>query len=109
MNSSIIIALVGTLINIMLSIIVPCVFKKTDNSMMNDMKEVYKTNRQLIFSSSMIIGITIYLALEFTPQLKEAFDSLVNSSDSEESFGMRGPLVIGTRFNPQLNNLVRLM
>jgi len=90
MDSSIIIALVGALINIMLSVIVPCVFKRSDNSMMNDMREVYKTNRQMIFSSSMIIGITIYLALEFTPQLKEAFGNLVESS------------------KPQLSNLARL-
>jgi phosphotransferase system glucose/maltose/N-acetylglucosamine-specific IIC component len=90
MDSSIIIALVGALINIMLSVIVPCVFKRTDNSMMNDMREVYKTNRQMIFSSSMIIGITIYLALEFTPQLKEAIGNLVELSE------------------PQLSNLARL-
>ena len=90
MDSSIIIALVGALINIMLSVIVPCVFKRSDNSMMNDMREVYKTNRQMIFSSSMIIGITIYLALEFTPQLKEAIGNLVELSE------------------PQLSNLARL-
>jgi hypothetical protein len=109
MDSSIVIALVGALINIILSVTVPCVFKKTDNSMMNDMKEVYKTNRQMIFSSSMIIGITIYLALEFTPQLREALSNLVDSSDSEESFNMKGPFVIATNFSPQLGNLARLM
>jgi hypothetical protein len=110
MDSSIVIALVGALINIILSVTVPCVFKKTDNSMMNDMKEVYKTNRQMIFSSSMIIGITIYLALEFTPQLREALSNLVDSSDSSDMSEIaRGPVVIATRFNPQLSNLVRLM
>lgn len=110
MNSSIVIALVGALINIILSVVIPCVFKKSENDMVNDVKKVYASNRQLILSSSIIIGITIYLALEFTPQLKEAFDSLIDSSDSLEMDEFaRGPVMIASRFNPQLSNLVRLM
>jgi len=108
MNYSIEIALVGALINIMLSVIIPCIIKKSDNSMMNDMKQVYKTNRELIFSSSIIIGITIYLALEFTPQLKEVFDSLVDSDSDDMRDIINAPILITSNFGPRLSNLSRL-
>ena len=113
MDSSIVIALVGALINIILSVIIPCLFKKSENDTINDVKKVYAANRQLILSSSIIIGITIYLALEFTPQLKEVFDNIIDSSDSSESFDMNhfasGPWKFQTSSYPQLSNLLRLI
>jgi len=120
MDSNIVIALVGALINIILSVVIPCIFKKSENDIVNDVKKVYAANRQLILSSSIIIGITIYLALEFTPQLKEVFDNLIDSSDSSESSDMSqivrnnweassGPFLIASNLGPQLGNLARLI
>jgi hypothetical protein len=63
MDSYIIIAIIGALINIILSTLIPCVFKETKISFLTDVKKIFEYNKQLIVTSSMIVGIMIYLAL----------------------------------------------
>ncbi len=112
MDPHIFIALVGALLNMSLSVTVPCVLKKTDQPFLTQVKKVFETNRQVILTSSLIVALTIYLALKVSPDVQPLFTSLtgldLTSSASEFS---RQPMIV-TRINElpsQLRNLVRLM
>lgn len=75
MNLSLITALIGAVINMVLSIVIPCLINKSNQPFLVQIKAVYETNRQLILVSSLIIAITIYMAMEFAPNIKELMDS----------------------------------
>lgn len=99
------IALVGALVNMVLSVIVPCLLKKSDQSFLVDIKKVFQTNREVIFASSLIVAITIYLALTISPELQ----ALTEDND-EQSFGpfLRGPNMFPTGLPPGLQLLGKL-
>jgi phosphotransferase system glucose/maltose/N-acetylglucosamine-specific IIC component len=71
MEYELFVALVGALLNMVLSVIIPCLLKKSDQSFLNDVKKVFQTNREVIFASSLIVAITIYLALSVSPELND--------------------------------------
>lgn len=99
------IALVGALVNMVLSVIIPCLLKKSDQSFLVDIKKVFQTNREVIFASSLIVAITIYLALTISPELQ----ALTEDHDVE-SYGpfLRGPNMFPTGLPPGLGMLGRL-
>lgn len=110
MNSHIFIALVGALLNIALSVTVPCLVKKTDQPFLNDVKKVFETNRQVILTSSLIVAITIYLALKVAPGFQSSFNELLGSDMDSSSVNLtHNPVIIETQFPPQLRNLMKLM
>lgn len=76
MNLNIFIALVGTLINMALAVTVPCLLKTTNQPFLQQVKQVYETDRQLILTSSLIVGITIYLALKFAGEFQSSFTNM---------------------------------
>lgn len=108
MDSHIFIALVGALLNMALSVTVPCLVKKTNQPFLNDVKKVYETNRQVILTSSLIVGLTIYLALKVAPEFQSGFSELLSSESSTAGL-THNPVILETQFPPQLRNLIKLM
>jgi phosphotransferase system glucose/maltose/N-acetylglucosamine-specific IIC component len=129
MDQHILIALVGAILNMILSSIVPCLIKKTEQPFLTQVKKVFETNRQVILTSSLIVAVTIYLALKVTPEVNETlsdmFDLNLNTSlgpsdimslgtsdvMSSRPFDFtRMPMVVSVNQLPaQLRNLVKLM
>ena len=114
MDAHIFIALVGALLNMGLSVTVPCLIKKTDQPFLTQVKKVFESNRQVILTSSLIIAITIYLALKVAPEIQSSFCSLtgIDLESSQSVSKLNRPPMIVTQVEelpPQLRNLVRLM
>lgn len=113
MDAHIFIALVGALLNMSLSVTVPCLIKKTEQPFLTEVKKVFETNRQVILTSSLIVAITIYLALKIAPEFESNFSNLtgIDMDTSSELFEFnRQPLIITRNEVPsQLLNLVKLM
>jgi hypothetical protein len=105
METEFFIALVGALVNMVLSVIIPCLLRKSDQSFLVDIKKVFQTNREVIFASSLIVAITIYLALTISPELQALTES--NNDDSLGPF-LRGPNRFPTGLPPGLQLLGRL-
>lgn len=80
MDYHIFVAIIGALVNMLLSVTIPCLLKKSDQPFLNDMKKVFQTNREVIIASSLIVAITIYLALKVSPEIELAL------SDTSEYF-----------------------
>ena len=85
MDAHILIALLGALLNMLLSLVIPCLLKKSDLPFLVELKRVYETNRQLLLASSVIIAVTIYLALKVYPEMQPMFGNLSGLlSETEE-------------------------
>ena len=112
MDTHIFIALVGALINAGLSVTVPCLIKTTKKPFLTQVKKVYESNREIIFTSSLIIAITIYLSLKVSGELRPSFTDLsginFESSTSPSEFN-RYPVVVNGNNDMRLRNLVKLM
>jgi hypothetical protein len=76
MNRNLFIALVGALLNAMLTVLIPCFMGKTDQEFLKNVKAVYRANKDLVLTSSLIIAITIYLALEYHTDVAVAINDL---------------------------------
>jgi hypothetical protein len=110
MDSHIFIALVGGLVNMALSVTVPCLVKKTNQPFLNDVKKVFETNRQVIITSSLIVALTIYLALKIAPDFYSSFNQLTGLETDSASINLtHKPIIIDAQLNPQLRNLMKLM
>lgn len=110
MDSHIFIALVGGLLNMALSVTVPCLVKKTEQPFLQDVKKVFEVNRQVIVTSSLIVALTIYLALKIAPELGFSLNEMgLNLDTSSMSEFNRMPVIVSREIPPQLSNLLRLM
>ena len=84
MDRNLFIALTGAALNAALAVTIPCLLKMRnesknndkDTSFLSELKNVYEVNKKLILASSLIIAITIYLALEFHPNVADAINDL---------------------------------
>ena len=84
MDTDLFIALVSALVNMILSVIIPCALKKTEQPFLKDLQKVFSTNREVIIASSLIVAITVYLALKVAPEIELAF-----SDDNNFGFSPR--------------------
>jgi hypothetical protein len=109
MDSHIFIALVGGLVNMALSVTVPCLVKKTNQPFLNDVKKVFELNRQVIITSSLIVALTIYIALKIAPDFYETIGQLTGIGDSSSYNLTHRPVIVDFQSNPQLKNLVKLI
>lgn len=69
MDIAIFIAIIGALINLILSSTVPVLTRDVKLSFVEEIKQVYKVHGNLIMASTVIVFITIYLSLRFTPYI----------------------------------------
>jgi hypothetical protein len=100
MSECILIALVGALINMILALIIPCLLKDTHQPILVNIKKVYNTHRQVLITSSVIIFITIYLALKLTPELGFSFNNEISLNPRSQ---------LSDLFNPTSNNGYKLV
>ena len=64
-------AMVGAIVNIVLSTIVPCLLKDSKNrrgSLVTEMKLTFLVNRHLLITSSLITAIAVYLSVKMEPE-----------------------------------------
>ena len=65
-------AIIGAIVNIILSTIIPCLLKKTDmkkGSFLTEVKLVFMVHRHILITSSVITAIAIYLSVKMEPEV----------------------------------------
>ena len=88
------IAFVAGLLNMLLSVIVPCMLNKTNEPILLQVKKVFETYRQQILISSMIVAIVTYLALSVAVPLEGALSD-VSETVSKFTRGIRSSVKAG--------------
>lgn len=71
MGGSIFIAILAVIINILLSLLMPCILKNNNSPFIVELKRIFKMNIDLIIANSIIVGLTTYIALEIAPYLQD--------------------------------------
>lgn len=106
MSECILIALVGAVINMVLALVIPCLLKDTNVPFLVNVKKVYNTHREVLITSSVIIFITIYLALKLSPELGFSFDNEMTINSASQLREILSPM---SRVNGySLSNLGKL-
>ena len=78
MDEHIFVALIAALVNLVLSIVVPCALKGYDN-FLPEVRMMLERNRAALLTSSVLTAVVVYLALKTTPMIKsELPDSVLN-------------------------------
>ena len=69
MDNDIIIAIIGGLLNIVLSLTIPCMLKNNKEPILLNIKKIYETNKNALLTSTLIIIITIYVACKISDNI----------------------------------------
>ena len=77
---NIVIAIIGGLINMILSLLIPSLLKNTTIPLFTKINTIYNTNKQLIITSSIIVAITIYIALTVGPSVDNIISSWMENN-----------------------------
>ena len=108
MNINIFIAILGGLINMILSLIIPYFLKNTNTPVLTQINTIYTNNKQLIITSSLIVALTIYIALSVGPNMDEMLSSWMQSSNNNNNNNNNirirfSDLAFGEQFNDNDN------
>ena len=116
MDCHIFIALLGALVNLGLSVTVPCMLEKSDQPFVVQVKRVFEMNKQEILASSFIVAITIYLALKIAPSAYPMFSNLTGLNTMSTDYYSGYPayssntrVIDDNEMPPELRNLLQLM
>ena len=71
MDQNLAIALLCGVVNMLLSVTMPCLLKKTQLPLLDNVKLVFNNNRHVIIVSSLVVALTAYLALSLYPLVSE--------------------------------------
>ncbi len=70
MDEHIFIAIVAALVNLLLSVLVPCALKKSEINFLADVKKMFNQHREMLVTSSVLVGVIVYLALKAAPTVR---------------------------------------
>ena len=65
-------AIIGAIVNIILSTIIPCLLKKTNvkkGSFLTEVKLIFMVHRHILITSSLITAMAIYLSVKMEPEV----------------------------------------
>lgn len=85
MDLNIFIAFLAAVINMILSLIVPSLLKNNNYPLLTNIKTIYETHKQLIITSSIIVGVTTYIALMSGDKINENYSWFNNDDNTEQN------------------------
>ena len=79
MHEHIFLAVIAALVNLLLSIVVPCGLKKTNVPFLLEVKKMFGQHKEMLITSSVLVGVIVFLALQAAPVVKQELpDYLTN-------------------------------
>jgi hypothetical protein len=82
LENKLLVSITAGFLNMLLSIIIPCLIKKVKQPFMVKVRTVFNNNKKLILTSSLLISILVFLALTITDELNDVF---INNNTSYTS------------------------
>jgi phosphotransferase system glucose/maltose/N-acetylglucosamine-specific IIC component len=83
------ISIIVVMLNMLLSTIMPCLLKDHNEPLLYNIKKVFNNNKSLIMTNSIILGLTVFVALLIAPEINGTISNLTGlsiiSSSSESS------------------------
>jgi len=75
---SLIVCIGVALVNLVLSVAIPALVARRNNdlSLMDNARVVFRTSKEIILTSTLIVLVTTYLAVEFKPTIERMSDNV---------------------------------
>jgi hypothetical protein len=90
MDIYIFIAILTALINIVLSLTIPCLLRNNNQPFFKEMNKLFTIHKELILTSSLIVAITVYLALNTGPEINNLLSSYTQFNlDNDENVNIK--------------------
>jgi hypothetical protein len=78
-NEHIFIAVIAGLVNLLLSVLVPCAIKKGEQPIVSQVRQMFNQNREMLLASSALTAVIVFIALSIAPIARtELPEGLVN-------------------------------
>jgi hypothetical protein len=90
MDFDLFVAITAVFINLILSTIIPCLLKESNEPILVDIKNVFKNNKKLIITSSIVVGFIVYLTLKIADSLDTPFSNMTGinfTNKCEDDYG----------------------
>jgi hypothetical protein len=71
MHEHIFVAVIAALVNLLLSVLVPCALKKSDQPLLTEVKRMFGQHREMLLTSSVLVGVIVFLALQAAPVVRQ--------------------------------------
>ena len=79
MHEHIFIAIIASLVNLLLSVLVPCMLKQSEQPLLSQVKKLFNQHRDMLLTSSVLTGVIVLLSLQAAPIVREELPtSLMN-------------------------------
>lgn len=79
MHEQIFIAIIASLVNLLLSVLVPCMLKQSEQPLLSQVKKLFNQHRDMLLTSSVLTGVIVLLSLQAAPIVREELPtSLMN-------------------------------
>ena len=75
MHEHIFVAVIAALVNLLLSVLVPCALKKSDQPLLAELKRMFGQHREMLVTSSILVGVIVFLALQAAPIVRQELPS----------------------------------
>ena len=75
MHEHIFIAVIAALVNLLLSVLVPCMLKQSEQPLLLEVKKLFNQHRDMLLTSSVLTGVIVFLSLQAAPIVKEELPS----------------------------------
>lgn len=73
MDYDIVISLIAALVNCLFSLLVPCMLNKTNNELLDNIREFFDIHKNMLLTSSLVTGLMVYMSLKAVPSDSMAF------------------------------------
>lgn len=101
--SKLLIAVVGALLNMVLASTVPCLLKKSTQPLAVNVRTVFATHRQVILTSSVLVGVIIYVALNVSPDVEQGLGFSATSNFNMPNISIPNVKPANLKYLSQLN------
>ena len=78
MDEHLLIAIVAAVLNMILSVLVPCALKKSDVPFLVNIRNTFDTHREMLISSSLLVGVIVFISLKALPTVKVEMNDVLS-------------------------------
>ena len=78
MDRGLTLAILAAVVNVVLSVLIPCIMKKSEEpkgSLLSQIRLTFLVHRHMLLVSSLVTAIAVYLAVKIEPEVKNIFPS----------------------------------
>jgi len=78
MNANVLVAVVAGVLNLILSLLVPCALNRNNLPYVENVNRMFVQHREMLVTSSLLVAVIVYLALLVSPNVDVQLQNLLS-------------------------------